>query len=399
MRDKDFFKKKRVHETPVDELCIRLFSRELKTKLLGYCDDKPEYNRVADKIYAAVNKDRTNDVDVHFPKTNWHDYWYGKRMPKPKYYPDDKRKIGFLCAVELVFPGLVKKWLYRGGGEDRLQLHLNALELSWISANNESLSESVFSMAGDIILAIHGNWRPFHNDGSIRLPASLERKGLDLTVEKVKKIKYKEKYIPDVRASKPVSLERGPTSSLMISASWDVRAIHQLLHPISVIPYLLSLAVETKLSDTGLKEAFILDFLSAVAAASCIIKEITAEFKIVNPLEFGEIFGIYNGCVRFFWDEDYECWGKNYKANDPVYTLSKPSARLLGYVDIDHDFYQSMDLMYELKDTYYAVLSKTGLRINELLPKFQACMSAARSVTYKADKNTKLVKVGDQWYQ
>jgi hypothetical protein len=117
---------------------------------------------------------------------------------------------------------------------------------------------------------------------------------------------------------------------------------------------MLRYGVESGLPDPGLKEAFVLDFLTAMEACLC-LEQIIAPHRIH---EWGRPGQIFFACQEFFWTEDY-------RRGDPLWILNEPYARmlspLLDEMAIEHDYGETQSLFGDLKQTYYATLAINGL--------------------------------------
>ena len=160
------------------------------------------------------------------------------------------------------------------------------------------------------VLTLHHDWAPQYR-GEIFLPGPPARAGLSRAV-RARRAKR------DPRAEIPIGLIKGPPSRLRALATPEAGILHEPLNPSSILAFMLRYGVESGLPDPGLKEAFVLDFLTAMAACLCLV-QIIAPHRIH---EWGRPGQIFFACQEFFWTEDY---GRG----DPLWILNEPYARML----------------------------------------------------------------------
>ena len=212
-------------------------------------------------------------------------------------------------------------------------------------ATNHSV-EDAFAEAWECLLTLHHDWAPQYR-GEIFLPGPPARAGLGRTV-RARGAKR------DPRAEIPIGLIKGPPSRLRAVGTPQADILHEPLNPSSILAFMLRYGVESGLPDPGLKEAFVLDFLTAAAACLCLV-QIIAPHRIHDWGRPGQIFF---ACQDLFWAEEY---GRD----DPVWFLNEPYARmmapLLAEMAIEYDYAETQSLFQELKATYYATLGITGL--------------------------------------
>ncbi len=318
---------------PSNRLCTRGFARELKIALLGSAGTTLDYPDVERAFY-----DRTG---AELGKATWHGWWHGHRVPNATY-----RSI-----ADREFAGLASKWFYRSDDSDRLQCHLSALDLGWMVKNHSA--DEAFQEAWRFLLTLHRDWGPEYR-GEIYLPAPAAREGLGRQAFVSRKAK------PDPRVSIPIGLTKGPRSRLRSLATGEAAFLFEPLNPSSVLSFMLRYGVESRLPDPGLKEAFILDFLTAAAASLCLL-QMVAPRRVPH---WGRPGQILFACHEHFWMPDYG-------HEDPLWMVNEPFAmgfaKILDELAVEHDYHETRSLFYELKDTYYSAMAVTGLSTEALI--------------------------------
>lgn len=350
---------------PLNALCVRFFSREMKKITTGSESPKPEYGdfieALSKKYYEILEMADSIDegseskiTDIHLPNNSWSDYWNGKRMPRSI---KKQSQIRLIDVADVISPGIVSKWFERRIDKNRLQTHLSALELTWVAS--ELSVEKAVDEAVMILRMIHSEWEPGFR-GEIKIPGPAGREGVNWSRHKLAGTKFGKRLKPDPKANISIGIEKGPQSELSSKASYEAKFKFQPENPISVVPYLLRYAIESKLQDPGLKKVFILDFLSAVSASVCIMQAISPG----NIDTFGLPALIFRSCKDFFWSGEYG-------QNADFWFMDMPFSHFIDLIDemgIKHNPTETIALIHELKSTYYDVLAGSGLTTDELIP-------------------------------
>jgi hypothetical protein len=241
---------------------------------------------------ALIKLARRQDGSVSIPKSTWDNWWNGVTFPNSTYEE----------VLDYFFPKLLHKWMYRDSTFDRLQCNLSAIDLGWIEASGNP--EKAFKEAKKILETIHADWLPGRR-GKIMLPGPKEREGVDWSGHKIalfnpnaEHIWTKEKFELDPRTEIPLGLSKKVRSALSeyagrSSSSLDLNA------PSSILSFMVQYAIETGLPDPGLKQAFILDFMSAAFALKTMLwiqtggqfelgRQSSYQFRTINDFIFND---------------------------------------------------------------------------------------------------------------
>jgi hypothetical protein len=235
----------------------------------------------------------------------------------------------------------------------RLQLHLHALDLYWIAQNRST--EEAFELSENILSRIHREWRPDFG-GYIDLPSVRERKGVNWDCDRVEFGTLK-KAKKDPRQDISIGLIKGPRSLLRIRAN---KFHYESISPSSSLFYMFRYAAESGLPDPGLKQAFILDFLTAQIAASVMM-------NIMHPesiLENGRPARLFLSIYEFFWNDKIPETALNYNGNNEFELYLAPR---LEEIYPGFEPCETWDLMNVLKEIYYDTLSITGLSTDDMM--------------------------------
>jgi hypothetical protein len=308
---------------PTNGLCARGFARELKLALLGAAGDTPNYPEVERAFRDATGAD--------LGRATWHGWWHGQRLPNATYR----------TLVDNALDGLATRWLYRSLEHDRLQAHLCALDFKWLAVHQPAVARAE---AWEVLWTLHRDWAPAPT-GEIALP-SLIRKPRRTRRKKGKLDPHATSFGRSKGAS--AQLTRRSTD-LGVSA-------HEPLNPSSILLFLMRYAFESGLPDPGLKQAFVLDFLTGAAAAVCLVQIIAPE----RIDDWGLPGRIFSAMRPHFWPTaDDEQAGLDALFVAYIEPLLKMTATICAEKE-------AMELLRELKTAYYDTLGVTGLSEREL---------------------------------
>jgi len=316
---------------PSNSLCIRAFARELQAALIGEVGKKPQYSAVE-----RAFRDRTG---ADLGKATWSEWWNGRRVPNATYR----------TLIDNAFKNLASKWLYRSLEESRLQRHLSSLDLGWFYEHESP--DDAESEAWAFLIAVVHDWAPHRREGAF-LPAVVARG--DLVGDRRRKAR------PLLRRVIPLRKRKGAAARLDLEVSRETAILLEPLNPASVLCYLLRYAAETRLPDPALKQAFILDFLTAVNASLCLLQMVAPD----RAEHWGRPGQIFFACDELFWLPDIS-------QDDPFWELSEPFGQciwpLLEEMSVEADLDKTRRLFYELKENYYASMAITGLDAETLV--------------------------------
>jgi hypothetical protein len=342
---------------PSNPLCIRAFARELQAALIGEVGKKPQYPEVE----RAFQK-RTG---AELGKATWSEWWNGRRVPNATYR----------TLIDTAFKNLASKWLYRSLEENRLQRYLSALDLGWLY-DHESPDDAE-TEAWAFLMAVVHDWAPYPVEGTL-FPEAVARGGL-VGDRRRKKRPRPRQVIPLFHKRK------GVAARLDLEVSRDTAILLEPLNPSSVLLYLLRYAAETQLPDPALKQAFILDFLTAVNACLCLLQMVAPH----RPEHWGRPGQIALACDDLFWLPDLS-------RDDPFWELSEPFGQciwpLLEEMKVGADLDKTRRLFYELKESYYASMAVTGLDAESVLDCVRDNLGCDVVVEYVGDAPGRVVQ-------
>jgi len=345
---------RRIPKYPTNKLCRKALIREHKYLLTGSLKDKPEFPlflRLFRKKYKS-NFEKVNSKQlaqtIELDKSVYSRWYDGKT------FPDDLH----ICQLDTASPGISSKWLNRGYETNRIQSHLSSLDIKYLHENYSS--SQALDEAYKVLVMIYSQWKPGPFE-ILSIPSSPEREGLNwkmhnLALEGFCNLK------PDLRTEVSVGMELGPYSDLSIKANNKTINLYSPTDPLSVIPYMLAYAIQSKLPDPGLKEAFIFDFLTAVTASNILM----GHHSPGNTLKCGMPASILNACKRFFWGEDFVASNENMYSRMPISSFEYIFDELGIPIEPDNG-----DFLKELKTIYFKTLSKSGESTSDLLKMFE----------------------------
>lgn len=333
--DMDFLNKSSKLKMPSNPLCTRAFARDVKRALLGRVGDDPEHTAVADAL--------GDDQDLN--KSTWCRWWSGESLP------NESSAAGIWKRC----PGIYEKW-FSVTNEDRLQMHLFALDLNWIRVHISP--EEAYRYSEALLNAVHKEWGPGFNS-RIYIPGPKEREGVNWD-DKFNYLAIKLKREKDPKQVIPIGLSKGPISELSQPASFETTRLYQAINPTSLIHYMLRYAVESELPDPGLKQAFIFDLLTAEIAILTMMQVHTPGNLTAN----GDLLITFLALHEFFWLEDYQ--------TDPCWIDSNPFSRCIEPIltDLIEDFDEKAIwlLFLELREIYFDTLAETtGLKQQDFM--------------------------------
>jgi hypothetical protein len=166
--------------------------------------------------------------------------------------------------------------------------------------------------------------------------------------------------LSDPRETIAIGRVKGPPSPLNVLANPATTFLHEPLNASSVLPFMVRYAVESGLPDPGLKEAFVLDFLTAVAAAMCLVG-IVAPHRSRAWGRAGEVCFAAKG---LFWTADNDRCAPDSTFGEPFTTTFKP---MLDEMAVPFDYRETRSLFNRLNETYYATLAVTGMDRQEMV--------------------------------
>ena len=353
--DTDSFILRRIPKYPTNKLCRKALIREYKYLLTGSLKEKPEFplflRLFREKYKKNFEKKKSKQLaqTIELGKSVYSRWYDGKT------FPDDIH----IKQLDTASPGISSKWLYRGFKRNRIQSHLSSLDLRYIYKNHSS--DHAIDEAYKVLVMIYHQWKPGPFE-KLSIPASPEREGIcwqlhNLAINDFYNLK------PDPRAKIAVGMDLGPYSDLSIKANNETIQHYSLTDPLSVIPYMLAYALQSKLPDPGLKEAFIFDFLTAITASSLLMSHHSSG----NIFKCGLPAYILKACKNFFWAQDLVPSNENIYNRMPISSFEY----ILDELDISYEP-DNWNLLAELKTIYFRTLSKSGESTSDLLKMFES---------------------------
>jgi hypothetical protein len=291
--------------------------------LLGAAGNAPNYPEVERAFRDATGAD--------LGRATWHGWWHGQRLPNATYR----------TLVDNALDGLATRWLYRSLEHDRLQAHLCALDLKWLAAHQPTVARAE---AWEMLWTLHRDWAPSPT-GEIALPSLIRNP------RRTRRKKGK----PDSRSTS-FGRRKGVPAPLKLRATDLGVSAHEPLNPSSILLFLMRYAFESALPDPGLKEAFVLDFLTGAAAAACLVQIIAPE----RIDDWGLPGRIFSAMRPHFWPiADDEQAGL-----DALFVAYiEPLLKMTATTCPDKE---ALEFLRELKAAYYDSLGVTGLSEQEL---------------------------------
>lgn len=330
----EFMIKMRPKTLPTDLLRSRAFARELKKAVLGFAGWKPDYPLISLEL-------EKNGRLVTFAAASWNDWWHGRRIPN----------TAIRNSFDHHYDRIASLWLEPHCTRHRIVTLFSAIDFAHAPESNSA-------ELWQLLMQLQREWQP-DLKGFILLPSSKERQGFDWRKEELVGTNFGANWQPDQRAALPIGFVKGPRTALRFPASRTLQALYQPLSPVSLLHFMLGYALENGLDEPGLKEAFILDFLTVLLAVhSLIISHDSLAYS--RPNKYGQIA---KSCMEFFFDEDYGYEDHFVVENHPIaHVLS--CAITLG-VEFDQD--AAWRLLEELKSKFFETLCQSGLTQKELL--------------------------------
>ena len=288
-------------KNPTNKIRMFGFTRELLSTAGLDPINGMQHSKFADLIQKKIDKEENLPWRIEealegdktcISSSTWANWWNEVSFPGATYE----------AVLEFFFPKLLYRWMYRDPSFDRLQCNLSAIDLGWIEASGNP--EKAFKEAQQILETIHADWLPARR-GKIMLPGPKKRAGVDwsghriaLFIPNAEHIGTKEKFKLDPRTEIPIGFSKKVRSAISENAKESSSAL-DLNAPSSILKFMVQYAVESGLPDPGLKQAFILDFMSAALALKTMLwiqtggqfelgRESSYQFRVINDFIFND---------------------------------------------------------------------------------------------------------------
>ncbi len=309
---------------PTNGLCARGFARELQLAFLGAAGDAPHYPEVERAFRDATGAD--------LGRATWHGWSHGQRLPMPRTGPSSTT------------PSTV---LRRDGSIAR----------SSTTGCRRTSAPSTSSGSQSTSPAWRGRKRGRFcgrctGSGRRRAPEESRYRRCFSNPRRARRKKGKQ------LDPHPASFGRSKGTTLPLTQrSTDLGvSAHEPLNPSSILLFLMRYAFESGLPDPGLKQAFVLDFLTGSAAAACLVQIIAPE----RVDDWGLPGRIFMAMRPHFWSTASD---EQVGLDALFVAYIEPLLKMTATMCPDE---KAMELLPELKAAYYNSLGVTGLSEREL---------------------------------
>lgn len=335
---KDILIKQILKQGSATPLSVRAFARELQGAILGRTFDEPKHSRIEKRFEEITGSP--------LEKGTWGKWWNQGAMPKTLYN-----------KLQEHFPELHKKWL-SPEISNRLRLFVSALD-----AQSEADQEISLELSNDILNSIHSDWFP-HNNGTISIPASVELYKSNSWHNDRREVSPAATFIPK-------GLGKNNLLAIGNKASYNARQQYEVINPSSILPFLLSYAVETELNGNDLKQAFVFDLMSSVMSL------LTIMFIEGNGdiFQSGKTASLAYSCYEFFVaeeldnedDNSFNLWEVFYGQLTPLILEFSPAYNTLNGEKRAQKLAKITVLFFELRHLFHISLQISGLYRHEII--------------------------------
>lgn len=325
MKSKIYRHKKTKRFVGIEQMAIRGFVREFKSKLLAgktFSQNKPEFSLVdyefskqlAENFFnnsnLRTNEQYASNQESHLDSSVFSKWWSGQRYPNPQ-----DRDL-----IDILFPGLTAKWLDRSNFKNRMQVHLASLDLfdrlrSCNSLIHKSVSGKsqphcdkcfphVLTEAQWMLEAIHDDWKPVLTgylraiDVCISGPQS--RSGFNVSKSLLEKV-------IDHRGRLDYDLSLGESSFVGLPLPEEIVNSYQSENPFSIVLFLFLLICLDFKTESEYRNDLVLDFMTALNCAGVLLYFKQAGLFTSLPDSFEEKFQeILLHASEYFYDQPFD---------------------------------------------------------------------------------------------